>query len=62
MDFVRILVLIVYIQHVHGFFDPYQFQDMDAVTSEKYCGSSGCNTSSVPSESATTDDGKLVSN
>ena len=46
MEFVKILLLIVCIQNIQGFFDPYQFQNIDAVTSGKYCGTSGCSTTS----------------
>ena len=59
MEFVKILVLIVCIENIQGFFDPYQFQNIDAVTSGKYCGTSGCyTTSSGPIDPITHPDGK----
>ena len=60
MEFVKILVLIVCsIQNIQGFFDPYQFQNIDVVTSGKYCGTSGCSTSSSePIDPITHHDGK----
>ena len=32
MDFVKILILVLYIQNVLGFFNPYQPQNMDTVS------------------------------
>lgn len=59
MEFVKILLLIVCIQNIQGFFDPYQFQNIDVVTSGKYCGTSGCSTtSSEPIDPITHHDGK----